>query len=182
MYYYLNQRYQELLFHHLWKTDNSILANRHAYKMVNTELSPRKKTQMYHNLALCNLYNGFDSAIEPLTKSLEIAEEYDLHTFIRMVKNQTLPFISAFHQKTKGVATSDPVEHAHLALARGDNDTATRILKSISDLSPFQESYLGLATQDTRMLKRSYQRFIHEQGDHFFARVPLEYLKRMKTN
>ncbi|SFK37255.1 hypothetical protein SAMN04487936_11275 [Halobacillus dabanensis] len=181
MYYYLNQRYQELLFHHYWKTDNSILASRHAYKMINTEVSPRKKSRMYHDLALCNLFNGYESSMESLAMSVKIAEGHGLVPFVTAIKNHTLPFISAFHRQTDGIVTSDPVEQAHLELARGKYEATREILQSMSSLTPFQESYLGLATKDSEMLRHSYQRFIRERGDHFFARVPLEYMKRIQS-
>lgn len=182
MYYYLNQRYQELLFQHYWKTDNPVLASRYGYKMINTEVSPRKKSQMYHNLALSKLFNGYESSMEPIYKSLEIAKEHELNPFINAIKQHTIPFISAFHHRLEGVVTKDPVENAHLALARGDYEETRKILSSLPSLTPFQESYLGLATQDVDLLKHAYKRFIHERGDHFFARVPLEYLNRMKSS
>ncbi|WP_226585377.1 AimR family lysis-lysogeny pheromone receptor [Halobacillus litoralis] len=182
MYYYLNQRYQELLFHHYWKTDNSILASRYAYKMINAELSPRRKSRMYHILSLCQLFNGYESAMDPLNKALEIAEAQQLQSFVTSINHHTLPFIAAFHQRTEDVFTPDPIENAHLALANGDYKTTRKTLQSLTTLTPFQESYLGLATYDSRMLENSYKRFIHERGDHFFARIPLEYMKRMKTN
>ena len=179
MYYYLNQRYQELLFHHYWKTNNPILASRYAYKMINTEVSPRKKSRMHHDLALCNLFNGYDSSMESLSNSVQIAKEHGLVPFVTAIQNHTLPFISAFHRQTEGINTSDPVEQAHLELARGKCDATREVLQSMSSLTPFQESYLGLATKDIEMLRHSYQRFIQERGDHFFARVPLEYMKRI---
>ncbi|QAS52480.1 AimR family lysis-lysogeny pheromone receptor [Halobacillus litoralis] len=179
MYYYLNQRYQELLFQHYWKTDNSILASRYAYKMINTEVSPRKKSRMYHNLALNNLFNGYESSIEPLHKALKIAETHHLDTAAKSIKQHSIPFISAFHLRTGGIYTPDPVETAHIALAEGDYKTTCNILRSMSSLTPFQETYLGFAEKDVHLLNHSYKRFIHEQGDHFFARLPLEYLARL---
>ncbi|MYL21741.1 hypothetical protein GLW04_17720 [Halobacillus litoralis] len=182
MYYYLNQRYQELLFHHYWKTDNPILARRHAYKMINTELSPRRKSRMYFILALCQLFNGYDSAMDPLTEALAIADQYELSSFAEMIRLHTIPFISAFHNRTESVHTTDPVEQAHLDLADGRLERAREVLESLSSLTPFQESYLGYVNRDMDMLYRAYTRFITERGDHFFARVPLEYMKRLKTH
>ncbi|WP_394220061.1 AimR family lysis-lysogeny pheromone receptor [Halobacillus trueperi] len=179
MYYYLNQRYQELLFYHYWKTNNSILASRYAYKMINTEVSPRRKSRMHHDLALCQLFNGYESSMESLLKSMEIAEKHGHLRFLQTVKNRSLPFISAFHQETEGISTTDPVEQAHLALARGDYKKTQEILHSLPSLTPFQESYLGLAKGDREMLRHSYHRFIHEQGDYFFAQLPLAYLERI---
>ncbi|CDQ21535.1 hypothetical protein SAMN05192559_11164 [Halobacillus karajensis] len=181
MYYYLNQRYQELLFYHYWKTNNSILASRYAYKMINTEVSPRRKSRMHHDLALCQLYNGYESSMESLIQSMDIAKKHGLRRFLRSIKDHTLPFISAFHLQTEGISTSDPVEQAHLALARGDYQRTRQVLLSLPSLSPFQECYLGLATGNHDMLERSYQRFIHERGDYFFARVPIKYLERLKS-
>ncbi|MEC3883661.1 AimR family lysis-lysogeny pheromone receptor [Halobacillus sp. HZG1] len=179
MYYYLNQRYQELLFYHYWKTNNSILASRYAYKMINTEVSSRRKSRMHHDLALCQLFNGYESSMESLQKSMEIAEKDGHFRFLQMVKNHSLPFISSFHQRTEGITSTDPVEQAHLALARGDYKKTQEILDSFSSLTPFQESYLGLATGDREMLRNSYHRFIQEQGDYFFAQLPLAYLERI---
>ncbi|ELK48708.1 AimR family lysis-lysogeny pheromone receptor [Halobacillus sp. BAB-2008] len=181
MYYYLNQRYQELLFQHYWKTDNSILASRYAYKMINTELSPKRKYRMYHHLALCLLFDGYNSAIEPLSKALEIAERINERPLIDSVLHRSLPFISAFHYKTEGVTTPDPVENAHLCIVKGDVKRAKDFLRTLPVLTPFQESYMGLAERDEDRLNLAHKRFITERGDHFFARVPLEFLKRIQS-
>ncbi|WP_079525399.1 AimR family lysis-lysogeny pheromone receptor [Halobacillus hunanensis] len=178
-YYYMKLRFDELLFQHYWKTNNILLAKKYIYKVLNTDLSPRKQSGMNHNLALCHLYEDYDLSIGYAYAGLSIARENQLNKVITSIQNYTIPFISAFHKRTLNITTPDPVETAHLAIANNDRNTAESILSKLSVLTPFQESYLGLAREDRIMLKRAHNRFIQEYGDHFFAQLPLYYLERI---
>ncbi|MBM7553772.1 AimR family lysis-lysogeny pheromone receptor [Thalassobacillus pellis] len=176
--YYMKLRYNEVLFNHYWKTDYPLLAKKHAYKIINIELSPRRKCQIHHNLALCSLYDGYNAAIDHANIALNIARLHGFEGVISGITNHTIPFIAAFHQKTDGIDTPDPVEKAHLFLARGEYPEAIAILEKLESLTPFQECYLGFARRDRAMMNNSYHRFISENGDYFFARLPKTYLER----
>ncbi|MBA2176752.1 hypothetical protein H0266_17825 [Halobacillus locisalis] len=176
--YYFELRYHELLFNHYWKTNNSLLARRYAYKIINKELSPRKTTMVQHHLALTYVFESYETSMDHAVKALHIAEEYNLTKHIISIKDRTIPFISAFHRVTDDVTTPDFVETAHLEIAREQYVPAIRMLKSLDTLTPFQESYLGFALKDKGMLKNAHQRFLKESGDLFFAQLPELYLER----
>ncbi|RWZ52361.1 hypothetical protein EQV77_15660 [Halobacillus fulvus] len=177
--YYMKLRFDELTFHHYWKTNSLILAKKFAYKYIQTGLAPRKRATMHHNLALCHAFEDYSSAIHYATKALQISEDHDLTASAREIKHHTIPFLSAYHQRPERIYTHDPVEQAHLAISRGDVDTGIEILTSLERLSSFQESYLGLATKDVAMLRNAKERFIKENGDYFFAQLPENYIKRI---
>ncbi|ARI78877.1 AimR family lysis-lysogeny pheromone receptor [Halobacillus mangrovi] len=178
LYYYLKLRFNELLFQHYWKTNNPLLANRYAYKIINSELSSRKICNMYHELALCNLYKGYQYSIHNATIALELANKNLLTHTAKMIKHHTIPFISAFHCQTENISTPDPIETAHLAIAENNFKTAENILSQLDGLTPLQECYLGAATNSKGRLVRAHHRFIHELGDQFYAQIPIIYIER----
>ncbi|RWZ52293.1 hypothetical protein EQV77_15300 [Halobacillus fulvus] len=181
VHYYFQLRYNELLFHHYWKTNNPLLARRYAYKIINTELSPRKSTTMHHSLALTHVFESYELAMDQACNALHIALEYDLPEKDE-IRHRTIPFIAALHQKVeKDMDTPDLVESAHLDLARGDHDLAASKLKTLTSLTPFQQCYLGAALGDRNELIHSRERFITEYGDQFFAQLPDFYLNRLST-
>ncbi|KHE68658.1 AimR family lysis-lysogeny pheromone receptor [Halobacillus sp. BBL2006] len=179
IHYYFKLRYNELLFNHYWKTDNTLLARRYAYKIINTELSMKKSVMVHHNLSLTYVYDDYDSAMEQALFALHLAEENEIKSQVVSLTQRTIPFIAAFHEKAGHIVTPDKVETAHLSLAKKDFQKAREILESLDALTPFQECYLGLATKDRALIKNSKERFIHEYGDLFFARLPDYYLKRI---
>ncbi|GGF30314.1 hypothetical protein GCM10010954_31820 [Halobacillus andaensis] len=178
-YYYMNLRFDELSFHHYWKTNNLILARKYAYKYISKVIAPRKLSSMHHNLSLTYVFEDYDSSMYHADQALKIAETHDFSSMTKILKNNTIPFIAAFHQRTENMTTSDLVETAHIALAENEWDKARAILTSLPTLTPFQESYLGLATQNSKILRHAHQRFLQENGDLFFAMLPQLYLKRL---
>ncbi|WP_173915507.1 AimR family lysis-lysogeny pheromone receptor [Halobacillus sp. Marseille-Q1614] len=178
-YYYMKLRFNELAFQHYWKTNNTILAKKYAYKVINCTLSPETQVTMYHNLSLCYLFEGFKLSMINAQIALKKANGYGRLKDAATLRNRTIPFICAFHQQTDNISTPDPIETAHLALASNKRDKAIQILTSLKRMTPFQESYLGLALKDKKMLHQSHQRFIQENGDHFFALLPKYYLKHL---
>ncbi|WP_082233254.1 AimR family lysis-lysogeny pheromone receptor [Halobacillus massiliensis] len=177
-YYFMKLRFEEVAFHHYWKTDNKLLAQKYAYKYINKVLPGRQLSKMYHHLALCNLYEGYAASISHAQMALKVANEAQITTSISTLENNTIPFISAFHGKIEGINTTDATESAHLALADRDYKTAFKILKEINNPSPFQETYLGAASDDPQRLLNAYRRFKYQLGDHFFAKLPLIYLRK----
>ncbi len=179
--YYMKLRFEELLFQHYWKTNNVLLAKKHAYRYINSGLTPRKLSRMYHNLALCDTFQDYDSAIYNAQSALGIAVNYNLDHSRTALTNHTIPFISAIHKKTKGILTPDPIETAHLAIANHKNKKAVDILSKVHNPTPFQETYLGAATEDPLTLNKAKNRFINDYGDLFFAQLPEHYLKELIT-
>ncbi|MFZ0368545.1 MAG: AimR family lysis-lysogeny pheromone receptor [Halobacillus sp.] len=177
--YYMRIRYHELLFQHYWKTNNPLLAKKYAYKITNTELSPKKICRIYHNLALCNLYTDYPTSMEQAVKAFEAAEKYSLKRWAAIIKNHTIPFIAAYHLQTEEMTTPDPVETAHLAIADKEFTKAITILENLETWTPFQECYMGAASKNIRLLENAHHRFIQELGDQFFALLPKHYLERL---
>ncbi|MFG6119647.1 AimR family lysis-lysogeny pheromone receptor [Thalassobacillus sp. B23F22_16] len=178
--YYYQLRFDELMFQHYWKVNMGVIAKKYAYRVINATLSPEKKSGMYHHLALTDVFDDYHSSMNHLQTSITLAKKYGLTNSLYELKEQSLPFIAAFHRKTDGVTTRDLVETAHLAIARNHRKQADEILSSLTSLTPFQETYLGVARNDRLLLHKAYQRFKNEYGDHFFARLPFYYLKYIK--
>ncbi|MGI8316393.1 AimR family lysis-lysogeny pheromone receptor [Halobacillus mangrovi] len=177
--YYMKLRFDEMTFHHYWKNNQVILAKKFAYKYINAGLAPRKQLTMHHNLALCHVFDDYDSSMYYAKATLDIAKKHNFEESIRMINNQTIPFIASFHRRTENITTDDPVEKAHLAIANGNTEEAIRSLNSLKVLTPFQESYLGLAKRDLGPLKHAKDRFINDHRDLFFAQLPEFYMKRL---
>ncbi|MCA0985019.1 AimR family lysis-lysogeny pheromone receptor [Halobacillus yeomjeoni] len=181
LHYYLKLRYDEISFVHYWKTNNLILAKKFAYKFINSDLAPRKYTAMHHHLALCNAFHDYDEAMYYANKAADLAEKHRLTRALKSVSEHTIPFISAFHEKVGDIHTPDPVETAHINIMKGDLEPAITYLSSLNTLTPFQQSYLGLATRDKSLLLEAKDRFINQYGDMFFAQLPEQYLLRVDS-
>ncbi|MCA0972529.1 AimR family lysis-lysogeny pheromone receptor [Halobacillus litoralis] len=179
--YFMKLRFDELTFHHYFKTNSLLLARKFAYKYISSGLAPKKQATMHSHLALTYAFEDYDTSLDYLYQTKQIADEHDLKMIARSVTHHSIPFISAFHRRTENVETSDPVEIAHLSIARGRPEDAIKILEGRKTLSPFQQSYLGLAKKDLALLREAKERFIHEQGDQFFAQLPEHYMKRILT-
>jgi hypothetical protein len=177
--YYMRLRFDEVTFHHYWKTNHMILAKKFAYKYINSGLAPRKQLAMNHHLSLCHVFEDYETSMHYVNVALKLAEEHQFSKSIKTINNQTIPFISSFHGKTENVKTSDPVETAHQAILKGDNTKAIRILSSIQSPTPYQDSYLGLAKKDLQLLRKAKDRFINDYRDLFFAQLPEYYMKRI---
>ncbi|MCA0972601.1 AimR family lysis-lysogeny pheromone receptor [Halobacillus litoralis] len=178
--YFFERRYHELLFHYYWKSNHILLARRYAYKLINKELSPRKKTTILHYLTLTYAFESYEVAMGHAYEALHYAEEHNQVKQIPSLKHRTIPFIAALHRQTADVTTPDFVETAHLAIADGRYEEGAAMLQSFEDLTPFQECYLGFALRDEKMIYNSERRFIDERGDRFFAQLSHEYRRRLK--
>lgn len=179
--YFMKLRFDELTFHHYFKTNSLVLARKFAYKYISSGLAPKKQATMHSHLALTYAFEDYDISLDYLKKTQKIAEDHDLSMIAQSVTQNSIPFISAFHHRTENVETKDPVEIAHLSIARGNPDRAIEILEPRASLSPFQQSYLGLAKKDLALLREAKGRFMHEYGDLFFAQLPEYYMKRILT-
>ncbi len=179
--YFMKLRFDELTFHHYFKTNSLVLARKFAYKYISSGLAPKKQATMHSHLALTYAFEDYETSLEYLKQTKRIADDHNLTAISQSVTENSIPFISAFHHRTENVKTNDPVEIAHLSIARGNPEKAIEILESRSSLSPFQQSYLGLAKKDLALLRDAKHRFVHDNGDMFFAQLPEHYMKRILT-
>ncbi|SDK15989.1 AimR family lysis-lysogeny pheromone receptor [Sediminibacillus albus] len=174
-------RLDEMLLTFHWKRNEMIIARKHGFRILQTTHCPRKKIDIHNTMALGYLYDSYQQAISHAVEAKRIANMTEDLTAIQGVNDYTIPFISAFHGRTEGITTPVQSEMAHLALARGDNQTCINILNSFKSLTPFQQYYLGKARKDRDMLEISYRRFINERSDYFFAKLPLLELHKSKA-
>lgn len=179
LYRLLDLRLQEALFIYHWKRNELILSRKYGYQLLQSINNPRKKIDIHNILAQGYIYESYDQAIHHIHTAFKIAKDIDNERAVYGLKNYTLAFISAYHGKIAGIETEDKAEQAHIALADNRNEECIEILKGFSSLTPFQQYYLGLAKKDKELLRASYQRFIDERDDYFYARLPLEALNRL---
>lgn len=174
-----SMRLDELLLTFHWKRNEMIMARKYGYKILKNTQSPRKKIDINNTMALGYLFESYQQAMFHAWEAKKIAHQTKLDHAIAGLNNFTIPFISAYHEMTDGITTTDPAEQAHLALGKGDTKTCVDILNRFESLTSFQQYYLGKATKDAELLRASYNRFIHERSDHFFAKLPLLELKKL---
>ncbi|MBM7571244.1 AimR family lysis-lysogeny pheromone receptor [Aquibacillus albus] len=174
-------RFDEVQVIYHWKRNEMIIARKFGYRILNTTKSLRKKIDIHNMMALGFLYDSYESAIYHVNEALKIARNIDFKPAIEGIKNYTLPFISAYNGVTDGVSSADQAEKAHLALAKGDKKTCIQLLSELKTLTPFQQYYLGKAREDQSLLEESYQRFMKEQSDYFFAMLPLKELRKVRV-
>lgn len=177
--YYMKLRFDEMTFHHYWKTNSILLAKKFAYKYLSSGLSPRKQVTMHHHLGLCHTFEGYTNAMTHIDEALKLAIKHQFIHGIDSLINRTIPFLSAVHHKTEGVCTKDPIETAHMSISRGDVYEPLSYLRSLSNKSPFQDTYLGLAEKNVYMLQQATERFQVERNDLFFAQLPELYKRRV---
>ncbi|WP_163539764.1 AimR family lysis-lysogeny pheromone receptor [Gracilibacillus sp. YIM 98692] len=176
LYKLLQSRLNETLIIYHWKRNELILSRKYGYRLLEETNNLRKKMDVHNILAQGYLFESYDQAINHVHIAIDIAKELENERALFGLTNYTLPFISSYHCKTDGIETTDKAEQAHLSLAKGDVQTCIAILEAFEELTPFQQYYLGLARQDKHLLRRSYQRFIEERDDYFYAKLPLEAL------
>ncbi|GGF30319.1 hypothetical protein GCM10010954_31830 [Halobacillus andaensis] len=177
--YFMKLRLDEITFHHYWKMNHTLLARKYAYKFINKVISPNQLCKMNHHLALSHVFDSFEASYGYAQTALSIAKKNNLVFAVASIEHHTIPFICAFHQKTEGITSPDPVEMAHIAIAEENFDKATEHLAALDELTPFQETYLGIATLNKELLLHAHHRFKYELNDSFFARLPLEYEKKL---
>ncbi|MDC3416800.1 AimR family lysis-lysogeny pheromone receptor [Aquibacillus salsiterrae] len=170
----------QVIFH--WKRNEMIIARKFGYRILNTTGSLRKKVEVNNLMALGYVFDSYDQAMIHINRALTIANGIELMPAINGITNFTIPFISAYHGVTDGITTTDKAEQAHLALARGDRETCIQLLSEFESLSPFQQYYLGKALGDKALLEESRHRFIKEQSDYFYVKLPINELQKMKVN
>ncbi|MBM7551994.1 AimR family lysis-lysogeny pheromone receptor [Thalassobacillus pellis] len=178
--YYFQLRLDEVLFQYYWKADMPVVAKKYAYRILHSALSYDRQCGVYRDLALCDVFNGYDAAMSHVMAGLELAEEHQLSRLYHVIKENVFPFIAAYHCKTENVTTRNVTESGHLAVAAGNYLEAERIFSTFETLTPFQECYLGVARNDSFALNRAHFRFRKEYCDQFFAKLPMHYKKYLR--
>ncbi|UFT98981.1 AimR family lysis-lysogeny pheromone receptor [Radiobacillus kanasensis] len=169
----------EIWMTYYWKRNEMIMARKYGYKILKQTFNPRKKIDIHNAMGLGYVFDSYEQAIGHARDGLHIAQDINHSPGIYGISNYTIPFISAFHRQVEGVQSNDQAEMAHIALANGDIETCVSILEAFSNLSPFQQYYLGKAKKDKHLLEESHRRFIKEQSDYFYAMMPLQELKQL---
>ncbi len=167
-------RMQILLFNYYWKRNELILARKHAYEALQMPHHVKQKAQLHLDLALSYIYEDFESSVYHIEEAKYIANCLDDQETLEHIENHTYPFICAHFGKINGVSTKDPIEQAHLEIAKGNFQLAKDMLENLDITTPFTQYYLGLATRKQHFFIYSYQYFMEKRSDHFFARLPLK--------
>ncbi|SEO06591.1 hypothetical protein SAMN04488134_103268 [Amphibacillus marinus] len=173
---YIENRLDRVLFIHYWKSNDIILARKHAYKVLSMSHNKTSKTIIHINLASTFIFDSFNSAKYHLNTAQKIVFETKNEFLIKLLIMQNIPFIHAHFGIVDDIKTENKSEQAHLALAKGNNALAKKILAGIKPITPFTKYYLGRAYNDKRMLMQSYNDFIEKNGDFFYARLPFKYI------
>ncbi|MGP4038934.1 AimR family lysis-lysogeny pheromone receptor [Gracilibacillus sp. D59] len=179
LYDLFNSRLNEALFNYHWKRNELILSRKYGYQLLKETNNQLKEIDIHNILAQGYLFESYDQAMHHVSVAMEMARQLQYERALYGLKNFTLPFIAAYYKRTEGITSEDKAEQAHIALAENDLDKCIRILESFDQLTPFQQYYLGRAKQDKYLLRTSYQRFIEERDDYFYARLPLEALNAL---
>ncbi|KGP72101.1 AimR family lysis-lysogeny pheromone receptor [Pontibacillus yanchengensis] len=178
---YFQIRENELLFLFHWKKGQVKIARRYGLSILENTLNQEKKCDMLVDLGLTYLFEDYQKTMDYIKTAEEIATSYQLNYYIKGINNKVIPFVCAFHGKTEGVKTEDTAEKAHLLIKSGDIEKGISILETLENKTPFQEYYLGIATNDIDLLKRSYHRFLNEQNDYFFAQLPKHHIEKREV-
>ncbi|MYL54572.1 hypothetical protein GLW08_14650 [Pontibacillus yanchengensis] len=175
-------RVDEVLFHYHWKRNELVISRKYAFRLINHFHNDYKVGLIHNVLAYTYIFESYEQAMYHAQQALYLSQNCPFKDLEYLVTQNTIPFVSSIHEKAEGITSEDKGEIAHLAIARGDVEEAIQYLRSFSNLSPFKEYYLGKAEQNMDLLQRSYNRFIQEQSDYFFARLPLNEMQKIKRN
>lgn len=175
----LKQRMNLVLFHHYWKRNEMVLARKHGFDALNNTTNSRYLANLHINMSLSYIFEDFDLANDHLNETIRLAEENNLPRLITAVQNSNKPFIYAHFNRPDQIETPNKSEQAHLAIARGDLKTAQHLLSEVTEDTPFTKYYIGRAFQDRRILLQSYNEFLEQRSDYFFARLPLTALQKL---
>ncbi|MCZ0703669.1 hypothetical protein J2T56_001868 [Natronobacillus azotifigens] len=175
----LKARLDAALFIYYWKRNEMILARKYGFRIINETTNNTLKANLNINLSLTYIFDDFENSYYHLEQAKQIAEEKKLTRLISIIENHNIPFIYAHFNRPDGISTNVISEEAHLEIAKGNFPKAQRLLSEITEVTPFINYYLGRAHQDRRLLFQSYNEFIEQRSDHFFARLPLQALQKL---
>src|SRR5699024_5072174 len=162
--------YQTLFMYH-WIRNESIVARKYAFQVLNLSSNVNVVSNIHINLALTYTFDTYNQGMYHLNEALAIAEKNNLRDNIYSIKNHNIPFLSAHFKQVEGkeFTTTDNSERAHIEIAKGNLEKAKNILRGEKIDSPFKQYYLGLAKQDRDILLKSYTYFIEKRSDYFFS-------------
>lgn len=175
----LEHRLDRALFFYYWKSNEMLLARKYGYNALAGTFNRTSLANLHNELSFTYIFDDFNSTIYHIKEAYRIAKERNVKRLIKIIEIQNIPFIHAHFNKPEGIITSDISEQAHLAIARGEPKLAESLLTKVTKVTPFTKYYLGRARQDSRLLIQSYNEFIEKQGDHFYARLPLNALNTL---
>ncbi|SEO02950.1 hypothetical protein SAMN04488134_103163 [Amphibacillus marinus] len=179
---FIHQRLDNILFFFYWKRNDLILARKYGYQALAEATNYLTLANLHNSLSLTYIFEDFNIAKFHLDEAYKIAQKQVILPVIDLIDQKNRPFIYAHFNQPKGIMTTDLSERAHLAIARGRYQYAEELLAKLPKLTPFSKYYLGKATQDYRLLIKSYNDFVELHSDHFFARLPLNEINVLSRN
>ncbi|MDY0394211.1 AimR family lysis-lysogeny pheromone receptor [Virgibacillus halophilus] len=174
-----HNRLNQYLFMYHWSRNELIIARKYAFRALTQTSSDLIKASIHINLGLTYTFDTYQQGMYHLNAALSLAEGIGAKKVIDTIKIHNIPFLSAHFGETEGIETVDQSEQAHLEIARGNISKAIAILENSPLSNPFDLYYMGLAKRDKDLLTASYNHFIEKQGDLFFARLPLNAMKKL---
>lgn len=174
-----HNRLHQYLFMYHWSRNELIIARKYAFQALTQTNSDFIKASIHINLGLTYTFDTYQQGMYHLNEAIRLAKESGAENMINAIKIYNIPFLSAHFGETEGIETVDSSEQAHLEIARGNLDKAIAILEKLPLSNPFDLYYMGLAKQNKDLLTASYNYFIEKQGDLFFARLPLNAMKKL---
>lgn len=168
-----NIRTHILLFMYYWKRNELILARKHAYRVLQHPDYSLQKAKLHIYLGLSYIYEDFEAAIYHIDEATLLAKRLENKEIVNYIADFAKPFICAHFGQIEGVMTTNPIEQAHIEIAKGNQMKAKNILEQLSVETPFTQYYLGLATNEQKYFIHSFEGFMEQRGDHFFAKLPL---------
>ncbi len=165
---------------------NNIEISRHlCMQMLDKKLKmfyPAVHSNIYHTLAKSYIYTNFDTCMYWLNKassSLFFLSTAYPHQKIQNIQ-KTLYFAENYWGKNLNYLPSDPTEAAHRKIVTNQKKDAIELLNQIyvqnGCLTPLQEYYYGLASNDLAKLLSAKEKFICKSNHfdlHLFSKESL---------
>ncbi len=171
-------RLRESLFIYHLKRNEVIIARKYAYKLTKYHLKPERALRIEMNLGLSYIFETYEQGIYHLHRAQTIAKQNDLHEAYQSLSDSIIPFFSAHFKRTEGISTDTILGQAFLHIAKGEYEHAMHILEQTTLNNPYLYYLMGLATGERDYFIRSYDCFMERRSNFFFARLPLQQLKK----
>lgn len=175
---YLEERLDDFWFYYHFYRNELILCRRYGFRLVKNSNNKFKVCGVHIVLALTYMLEDYEQSLYHCNEAISISDRNG-YRFSHTVREKNIPFISAVSGHYQGVHTSDPIENAHLLIAKGENEEALTVLRSIENPSHLQQYYLGKALGDLDLLNKVYNAFIKD-GHFFFAKLPLIEIRKIR--
>lgn len=178
---FMQERLEDYYFFYHFQRNELILCRMYGFRLLKKPYNLYKNCLVHRNIALTYLWENYDQCMYHVHEALKIARKHGYTLLEKGIMNHNVPFIAAVHEKYEGITTTDPIEEAHLNIAKGNIKEAVKVLSNIEHPSHYQEYYLGKALGDLTLLMKSYSRFI-QKGDYFGAKLPFMELQKLREN